>query len=252
MNVSSRSQVFTSAEIESFRQAGRILRECLRSLRPLAVPGVTTADLDAHAEHFIVKNGGKPAFKGYANYPATLCTSVNDEIVHALPSKRVLKEGDIVSLDCGVIVDGLYTDACITVPVGTVAPQTLTFLETVERTLDRVIREVVRANVRVGAISAFIQHELETAGYAPIEQLTGHGLGKSLHQFPNIPNIGRANAGPELPAYTVVAIEPIASMGSPHIGQDEDLWTLRTADGSLSCHFEHTVLVTPDGADILS
>lgn len=247
-----RSQVFSSAQIESFREAGKILRDCLAFVSRGAKPGVTTLALDEIAEEFILSRKGVPAFKGYSNYPATLCTSVNDEIVHAIPRKRELKDGDILSIDCGVKVDGLYTDACITIPVGSVPADVARFLAITKGTLDAVLAEVVKAGVRVGTISAFIQQHLESAGFSPVEQLTGHGLGTTLHQFPNIPNIGRAGTGPVLPAHTVVAIEPIATMGSPSVSQDEDLWTLRTADGSLSCHFEHTVLVTKEGCEVLS
>ncbi len=244
-------QVLTESEIASMRRAGAILRACLDQTASLVKPGITTAELDEAAEAFILARGGRPAFKGYHGYTGTLCTSVNDEIVHGIPGRRELRDGDIVSLDCGVLLDGLYTDACVTVPVGTVEDATLRFLDHVRTTLTDVLT-IVKEGTPVGTIAAFIESSLRRGGYAPVQDLTGHGLGSTLHQEPTLPNSGREGTGPALLAGTAIAIEPIASMGKASITQDEDGWTIRSVDGSLTCHFEHTVLVTAEGCDVLA
>lgn len=244
-------QIFTPAEIASLRKGGAILRGALERTARFVKSGVTTKELDAVAEAYIREHGGSPAFKGYNSFPATLCTSVNEECVHGIPSDRVLKEGDIVGLDCGVLFDGLYTDACITVPVGSVSDETKRFLATTEEALEKACA-IVRKGIRVGDISATIQGIVEAAGYVPVNGLTGHGLGKTLHQFPDVPNAGKAGTGPTLPAGTIIAIEPITAMGKPQIAEESDGWTIRTADRSLSAHFEHTILVLEDGCEILA
>ena len=245
-------QIFTPAEIDSVRRAGKVLSACLRHCAGAVRPGMTTGELDAIAEAFILSHdGATPAFKGYRNYPATLCTSVNDECVHGLPGNRVLRDGDIIGIDCGVLVDGLYTDACVTAGVGTVAPETQKFLDVSKAALDKAV-SIVRPNLFVGDISAVIQEHVEGNGYTCVNGLTGHGLGKTLHQFPDIPNRGEKGSGPRLPAWTVIAIEPITSMGRPEIKDASDGWTIATKDGSLSAHFEHTVLVTVNGHEILA
>lgn len=244
-------QVFSAAEIASFRTGGKILRACLEMLRPKAVPGVTTEDLDALAEAFIRDHGALPAFQGYNGYPATLCTSVNDECVHGIPGSRVLEEGDILSMDCGVLHDELYTDACITVPIGQVSKEAAHLLSVTEAALARALA-VLRAGVRVGDLSAAIQEMIEAGGCHAVRSLTGHGLGRNLHQFPDIPNSGKKGTGAVFVAGTVVAIEPIVSLGSADVRQTGDGWTLVTNDGSLSAHSEHTVLVTENGCDIIA
>lgn len=228
------------------------MRECLQEVAAAVKPGITTAELDRIAEEFILGHpGARPGFKGYKGYPATLCTSVNDECVHGIPGHRVLKDGDIVSLDGGVVVDGLNTDACITVGVGTI-PETLkTFLRVTEDALEKAC-SIVAPGCRVGDISHTVQKEVERKGYSCVRGLTGHGLGTHLHQFPDIPNTGRAGTGPILPAHTIIAIEPITSMGGDGIRDGEDGWTICTSDGSHSAHFEHTVLVTEGGFEILA
>jgi len=246
-------QIFSAAEQDSLRKAGRILRECLAHVSLLVAPGITTIELDAAAERFIRAEGGEPAFKGYHGFPGTLCTSVNDVVVHGIPNEDLtLKEGDIVSLDCGVIVDDLYTDACVTVGVGTLAPEVEKFLQISSKTLESVIDEVVGAGAKIGDISAFIEKKLRKAGYTPVESLTGHGLGCTLHQFPDVPNVGKAGKGPVLPVGTMIAIEPIASMGKGEIYTERDNWTIRTKDSSLASHFEHSVLITEDGCEIIA
>ncbi|MBI3331575.1 type I methionyl aminopeptidase [Candidatus Peregrinibacteria bacterium] len=248
----SKFQIFTPGEINSMRKAGKILRDCLLHTAKYVKPGITTLELDAIAEEFIrLHEGATPAFKGYRNYPFTLCTSVNDQCVHGLPSKRALKDGDIVALDCGVMVDRLYTDACISVGVGKVAPATETFLRESKAALDHAVA-IIKPGVRIGDISSIIQTYVEGKGYSCMQALTGHGLGYSLHQFPDIPNLGKAGTGPVLPVNTVIAVEPITSMGEGAIRDEGDGWTISTKDGSLSAHYEHTVLVTEGGHEILA
>ncbi len=244
-------QTFTPAEIASFRKAGKILRECLTYTASLVKPGVLTKDLDTAAEAFIRKHGGIPAFKGYSGFPATLCTSINEECVHGMPGLRVLKDGDILSIDCGVIVDGLYTDACITVPVGNISPAAQKLLTVTEQALEAAVH-ILRAGITVGDLSSTIQSIVERAGFKCIPSLTGHGLGRTLHQFPDIPNVGKAGAGAKFPVNTVIAVEPIVSVGSASVVEGSDGWTIATKDKSLSAHFEHTLLVTEDGCEILA
>ncbi|MDO8648620.1 MAG: type I methionyl aminopeptidase [Candidatus Peregrinibacteria bacterium] len=245
-------QIFTSAELASLRQAGKILAACLEEVASRVTPGITTGELDQIAEDFIRSHdGASPAFKGYQNYPSTLCTSVNEQCVHGLPGPRVLDEGDIVSLDCGVLVDGLYTDACITVGVGVITTEHQLFLDVTADALAKACA-IVKPGTRIGDISSVIQKTVEAAGYKPVRGLTGHGLGYTLHQFPDVPNAGKAGTGPALPVGTIIAIEPITSMGGPDIADAEDGWTIQTKDGSLSAHFEHTVLVTENGQEILA
>lgn len=245
-------QIFDPGQIDSLRKAGKALRECLQHTGASVKAGMTTKDLDIIAEKFIRAHGGTPAFLGYHGFTGTLCTSINDECVHGIPSKdRVLKEGDIVSLDCGVIVDNLYTDACITVPVGRVPKETLQFLDTTKQALEAACAQV-RPGAQIGDISATVQETVEGGGYKCVRALTGHGLGDSLHQFPDIPNVGEHGTGPVLPAWTLIAIEPITSMGTANIREGDDGWTICTGDGALSAHFEHTVLVTEDGYEIIA
>jgi methionyl aminopeptidase len=244
-------QIFTEDEIKSLRKAGKILRGCLLETAKHVKPGVTTDELDKVAEAYIVKHGGTPAFKGYNGFPKTLCISIDDECVHGIPGKRVLKEGEIVSLDGGVLVDDLYTDACVTVGVGKISADAEKLLKVTSEALETAV-SIVREGTKVGDISATIQTIVEAAGCSCIPALTGHGLGKTLHQFPDVPNVGRAGTGPALPSHTLIAIEPIVALGKGAILQDDDGWTLRTKDGSLSCHFEHTLLITPKGCEVIA
>lgn len=253
MSFNSKCQIFTQAEIDSLRKGGSILRDCLKAVSALVKPGISTLALDQAAEQFIRARGGRPAFQGYFGFTGTLCTSVNDAVVHGVPrADQKLVSGDIISLDCGVIYDDLYTDACVSVAVGTVPLKTRMFLSHVSETLETVIAEIVKAGIHVGDISSFIEQMLKKAGYQAVRTLTGHGLGTSLHQFPDVPNVGHAGTGPILPMGTVIAIEPIATMGSPDVYTADDRWTVATVDGSLACHFEHSVLITGNGCEIIA
>lgn len=244
-------QVFTPAEIESFRTGGKILRGCLDVVAAAVRPGITAIELDRIAEAYIRDHGALPAFKGYHGFPGTLCLSFNEEAVHGIPGIRELKDGDIVSLDCGVRYDDLVTDACVTVPVGSVSADAKKLLTVTEEALKRAV-SVVRAGCRVGDISHAVQSYVEGQGLFILTALTGHGLGHSVHEFPDIPNHGKPGTGPVLPAGTVIAIEPITSLGTPSIREKEDGWTIVTKDGSLSAHFEHTLLVLEDRCEIIA
>ncbi|MBM3227370.1 type I methionyl aminopeptidase [Candidatus Peribacteria bacterium] len=245
-------QVFTPAEIELFRKSGAILRACLDALAPKAVAGISTLELDQFAEAFIRKRGGVPAFKGYKGYAHTLCTSVNDEVVHGIPGRRVLIDGDIVALDCGVAFEGIITDACVSVGVGQITPQASKLLSVTKSALAAGVA-AVRGGSRVGDISSAVQGVVEAGGFRCVSALTGHGLGYTVHQFPDVPNIGKAGTGPTLPVGTAIAIEPIVTAGkSIEITQADDGWTLSMADGALSAHFEHTVVVTERGCEVVA
>lgn len=245
-------QILSAQEIDSVRTGGDILRRCLQATSEQVRPGITTLELDTFAEAFIRDHqGARPAFKGFHGFPGTLCTSVNEQCVHGLPGPRVLQEGDIIALDCGVIYGELYTDACVTVPVGRVRPEVQKFLRVSADCLEAAV-EILRPGVRVGDVSALIEKYLRNRGYTAMRGLTGHGLGATLHQFPDIPNQGKAGTGPLLPPHTIIAIEPITSMGTDQIKDEGDGWTIATADGSWSAHFEHTILITETGHEILA
>lgn len=244
-------QIFTPEQIVSLRKGGRVLHECLRHVATLVRPGVRTAELNRVAETFIRDHGALPGFKGYHDYPATLCASVNDVCVHGIPGAGELREGEIVGIDCGVLYGGLYTDAALTAPVGVVSEQAEHLLHATEEALMIGLNQV-HAGAHTGDIGAAIHGRLQRDGFDAVRQLTGHGLGATLHQFPDIPNFGEAGSGPVIPLRTILAIEPISTAGSTEITQDGDGWTIRTKDGALSAHFEHTVLVTREGCEILT
>ena len=235
------------------RRSGRIVREVLDQLRTLVAPGVTTMDLERAAEQKMKDLGAKPAFKGYYDYPCVLCTSINEEIVHGIPSaKRVLKAGDIVSIDCGVVLDGYYGDAAITVPVdGSITPEVGKLLEVTEASLYRAI-ETARIGNAVGDVGAAVQEFVEANGFSVVREFVGHGIGTRLHEEPQIPNFGARGHGARLRDGMVLAIEPMVNSGKPETRVLEDKWTAVTADGSYSAHFEHCVAVTKDGPVILT
>jgi methionyl aminopeptidase len=243
----------STAEIDKMRRSGRIVREVLNLLSSLVAPGVTTMDLERAAEKKIEELGAKPAFKGYYNYPCVLCTSVNEEIVHGIPSeKRVLKAGDIVSIDCGVVLDGYYGDAAITLPVGdSVRPEVRKLLEVTEASLYKGIEQAVVGNT-VGDVGAAVQECVESSGFSVVREFVGHGIGTKLHEEPQIPNFGDRGRGARLREGMVLAIEPMVNYGKAATRVLEDKWTAVTVDGSCSAHFEHCVAVTRDGPVILT
>jgi len=243
----------SAAEIERMRQSGHIVRQVLDHVRTLVAPGVTTMDLERAAEKKIAELGAKPAFKGYYDYPCVLCTSVNEEIVHGIPSeKRALKDGDIVSIDCGAVLDGYYGDAAITVPVGeTVKPEFRKLLTVTEESLYRGIDQALIGN-SVGDVGAAVQEHVEAAGFSVVREFVGHGIGTHLHEEPQVPNYGARGHGAKLREGMVIAIEPMVNYGKPETRVLGDKWTAVTVDGSFSAHFEHCVAVTKDGPVILT
>jgi methionyl aminopeptidase len=243
----------SSQEIEKMRRAGKVVREVLELVRGHVKPGATTLDLEKAAEARITELGAKPAFKGYHGFPCVLCTSINNEVVHGIPSKkRVLKEGDIVSVDCGAIVDGYYGDAAITVPVGEkIAPDTARLLEVTEKSLHAGI-SVVKPGATLGDIGAAVQKVVEAEGFSVVRDFVGHGIGSHMHEDPQVPNFGEAGSGMKLRAGMVIAIEPMVNAGKPNVRVLRDGWTAVTDDGSMSAHFEHTVAVTDTGAKVLT
>lgn len=238
-------------EIDKARASNRIVAEVLSVLREKVKPGVTTRELDKIAEGVADKRGAKPAFKGYRGYPFSLCTSVNDEVVHGIPSNRVLVEGDIIGLDFGIYHQGLYGDAAITLPVGKVDEQAANLMQVTEQSLYSAISQVCDGN-RLGDISAAVQETVEAAGYSVVRDFVGHGVGKSLHEDPQIPNFGKKGRGIELKKGMILAIEPMVNAGKYKVKILSDGWTVITADGSLSAHFEHSVAITDNGPEILS
>jgi methionyl aminopeptidase len=236
----------TPEEIEIIARASRLVAETLQFLKPHVRPGVTTDELDRLAEEFIRSRGGRPAFKGYRSYPKTLCISVNDQVVHGIPSKRVLKEGDIVGLDLGAIVDGFYGDSAMTLPVGTIDPKAAELLRVTEAALYAGIEQAVVGN-RVSDISHAVQERAESAGFSVVTDFVGHGIGRQLHEEPQVPNYGKPGQGPRLQAGMVLAIEPMVNVGKSDVRLLDDQWTAVTKDGSLSAHFEHTIAIQPSG-----
>jgi methionyl aminopeptidase len=243
-------------EIDRMRAASAVVAEVLATLRARVRPGVSTAELDALAEEHTRRRGAIPAFKGYEVggrvFPASVCISINDEVVHGIPSAaRVLRDGDIVGLDFGVSLDGYYGDAAATVPVGRVTPEAERLMTTTEAALQAGI-DAVRAGGHVADISGAIQDVAEAAGYSLVREFVGHGIGRRLHEEPQVPNYRTGARGPKLKEGLVLAIEPMVNAGGPEVYVKEDGWTAATRDGSLSAHFEHSVAVTPSGPYILT
>jgi methionyl aminopeptidase len=241
----------TTEEIEAMAESGQIVAGCLAMLAGLCRPGVTTADLDRAAEKFIRTHGGEPAFKGYRGFPASICTSPNSMVVHGIPGAYELKRGDIISLDVGVTKGGWVADAAITVPVGPVNPEARRLLDATRSSL-LAGAEQVRPDNRLGDVSAAIQRQVELEGFSIIRSLVGHGIGRDMHEDPQIPNYGEPGKGPELEPGMVLAIEPMVNAGSPEVRVGEDNWAVYSADGSLAAHFEFTVAVTEDGPRVLT
>ena len=242
----------TAKEVEKMRRAGEIVREVLEAVRAMVKPGVTTLELESVAEKLIEERGAKPAFKGYHGFPCVLCTSLNDQVVHGIPSaKTVLREGDILSVDCGAVIDGYYGDSAITIPVGKVAPTTQRLLDVTQKSLERAI-ETVRPGAMLGDVGAAVQEMVEAEGFSVVKEFVGHGIGTRMHEDPQIPNFGQRGRGIRLREGMVLAIEPMVNAGGDAVRVLKDGWTAVTEDGSLSAHFEHTVAVTKDGAAILT
>jgi len=239
-------------EIEKIRKACVVVAEALDGIRDLVKPGVSTETLDEFAERFILAAGAKPAFKGYRGYPKTLCTSVNNEVIHGIPSHHVvLKQGDIVSVDVGAIVEGFYGDAAITLPVGAVSREAERLIKITEESLYRGIDQA-KSGSRLYDISHAVQTHVESHGYSVVREFVGHGIGRNLHEDPQIPNFGARGQGPRIKPGMVLAVEPMVNIGGSATVVKEDGWTAVTADGSLSAHFEHTIAVMPDGPWILT
>lgn len=238
-------------EINNMRVAGRMLAQVLDVLKDSIQPGMQTGELDDIARAELAKLGGNAPFLGYQGFPATLCVSVNEEVVHGIPSGRVINEGDIVGLDYGVEYKGMITDSAITVPVGKISDEAQKLIEITKRSMMAGIG-AVKAGARVGDISAAVEAVLRPAGYGIVEDLAGHGVGDSLHEEPWIPNVGKAGKGPELKAGMTICIEPMATLGGKKVRIAKDRWTVYTKDMSLAAHFEHTILVTEKGSEVLT
>ncbi len=239
------------AEIEKMREASALVAEVLAELASMVAPGVSTLDLDREAERLVRAAGAEPAFKGYRGYPCTLCASVNEQVIHGIPSKKALIEGDIVSLDMGVKKHGFFGDSAVTVPVGRVSDEAQLLLRITQESLERGI-EQVRLGGRVSDIGHAIQAHVEAHGFSVVREFVGHGIGASLHEEPQIANYGDAGRGPRLAEGMTLAIEPMVNVGKPGVKMLSDGWTAVTRDGSLSAHFAHTVAVTKDGPLVLS
>jgi methionyl aminopeptidase len=241
----------SQAEIDLMREAGAILAETLLRLQSIARPGVTLLELDREADKFIRARGCIPGFVGYQGYQNAICTSVNDQVVHGIPTNRKLREGDLLSLDAGLIYRGFWADAGLSVGIGRVAPEAQRLMDVTRESLDIGIDKAQVGN-RIGDISAAIQQHVERAGFSVVRQFVGHGIGRDMHEDPQVPNFGIAGRGPLLKPGMVLAIEPMVNAGGPDVALLGDGWTVVTVDHSLSAYFEHSVAITPDGPEILT
>ena len=237
-------------ELVKLEEASRVVLETLDVVEKAVAPGVTTEELDAIAEAEIRRRGARPAFVGYRGYPKTLCTSINEEVVHGIPSKRSLKEGDIIGIDCGAVVQGYFGDAARTMPVGRITPERARLLEVTRKALEAGIA-AARPGNRISDIGAAVEALAVAAGYGVVRDFVGHGVGTALHEEPQVPNYGPAGRGGVLKSGMVIAIEPMFNLGRGEVSVDRDGWTVRTRDGSASAHFEFTVAIEPQGAVIL-
>jgi len=241
----------TKEEIEVMAEGGKILARIMKELTKMVKPGITTQELDKAAEGLVFKSGAKPSFKGHEGFPATLCTSINEEIVHGLPSRRKLKEGDIISLDLGIFFKGFHSDMAVTLPVSKIDSETARLIRVTKKALKIGIKKVRPGNT-IGDIENTIQRYVESQGFNVVRDLCGHGIGKDLHEEPQILNYGKRKTGPEIKEGMVLCLEPMATIGGSQIKKGEDDHTFKTVDGSLSCHFEHEVVVTKDGCKVLT
>jgi methionyl aminopeptidase len=239
------------SEVEQMRLPGEIVGGAHERVREALKPGVTTAELDRLVEEYIREKGGTPAFKGYRGFPASVCASVNEEVVHGIPGSRTLEEGDIVGVDIGVRAGGFYADAAQTLPVGSVSKEAQDLLRVTRESLYQGI-ERARVGNRMGDVSHAIQEFVEKAGFSVVRSLVGHGIGRAMHEDPQVPNFGPAGKGPELKAGMALAIEPMVNIGRHEVEVLDDSWTVVTIDGSLSAHFEHTVAITDNGPVVLT
>jgi len=247
-------EIKTPEQIDKMRVAGLLVGQTLELLRSSVRPGLTTGELDAIAEDNIRSAGGVPSFKGYSHppFPATICASVNDQVVHGIPGGRTLESGDVLSIDCGAIVDGWHGDAAITVAVGEVRPEVAELMEVTEESLWRGLA-AARLGGRVSDIGHAVESYVRSRGdYGILEDYTGHGIGTQMHQPPNVPNVGRPGRGPKLVRGLALAVEPMVTLGSAETDLDDDEWTVVTSDGSWAAHFEHTFTITPEGAWVLT
>ncbi|MEW9095658.1 MAG: type I methionyl aminopeptidase [Clostridiaceae bacterium] len=239
-------------EIEYMRQAGKVVAETLAKLEEVVKPGISTAELDRIAEELIVKRGAKPSFKGYYGFPASICASVNNEVVHGIPSQdRILQEGDIISVDCGAILNGYHGDAARTLPVGKVSEEAEKLINVTKDSFFKGVEKAIVGN-RLTDISFAIQQYVESFGYSVVRDYVGHGIGRDMHEDPEIPNFGRVGRGPKLMNGIVLAIEPMVNIGDYHVDVKPDNWTVVTKDNSLSAHYENTVAVLDNGPEILT
>jgi methionyl aminopeptidase len=241
----------TEEEIELIRASAQVLAQAHGEVAGMIKEGVTTRQLDRRAEEFIRDHGGQPSFKGYNGFEYSLCISPNSVVVHGFPNDEPLKSGDIVSVDCGVFLNGYHSDSAYTYPIGEVAPEVLKLLEDTKQSLYLGIEQAVAGN-RIGDIGYAIQNYVEKRGYGVVRELVGHGLGKKLHEAPEVPNYGKRGAGPKLQEGLVIAIEPMVNLGTKSVVQEKDGWTIRTKDRKASAHFEHTVVIRKDKAEILT
>jgi methionyl aminopeptidase len=241
----------TDEEVGLLKESNMLVSRTLAEIAALIKPGVTTLYLDSIAESFILDNGATPAFKGYGGFPNTLCTSVNEEVVHGIPSGYVLREGDIISVDCGVILNGWYGDSAFTFPVGAITEEVRRLLDYTRASLEEGVKEAVIGN-RVGDISYAVQNKAESGGYSVVRELVGHGLGRKLHEPPEVANWGRQGTGPKMEKGLVICIEPMINFGKKETLQMRDGWTIKTADGKPSAHFEYAVAVDKGKAQVLT
>jgi methionyl aminopeptidase len=241
----------TREEIERLRESNQLVSKTLAEVAKHIKPGITTLQLNKIAEEFIRSHGAEPAFLGYRGYPATLCTSVNSVVVHGIPSSYVLIEGDIISIDCGVVMNGFYGDSAYTFPVGQIDEAIMKLLRITRESLFKGIDEAVDGK-RMGDISSAVQFHAEKNGFSVVREMVGHGLGKNLHEEPEVPNYGKRGHGPKLMSGLVICIEPMINMGTKNVRQDKDGWTIRTLDGKPSAHYELAVAIDKGKADVLS
>lgn len=241
----------SEAELESMRQAGKIISQLLEEFSIIIKPGITTKELDEFAREYIIKNGGIPSFKGLYGYPASICTSINDEVVHGIPGMRRLKTGDIISIDVGVCINGLHADAARTFAVGEISPAAELLIKTTEESFFEGIKNAV-AGKRIGDISHSIQKYVESRGFSVVRDLVGHGIGRKFHESPQVPNFGKAGVGIRLIKNMTLAVEPMVNEGTYMVYTADDGWTVKTLDGKLSAHYENTIIITEGKPEIIT